>query len=476
MTKKKITVLVTGNFNILHPGHIRLFIAAKKICDYLIVGVFSDELIGKAAFIKERHRIEALQNNLLIDNVELISSSIEELILKIKPDIVLKGKEHENNYNIEKDVLALYGGKLLFGSGETVFSSTELLLNELNQQAKLKNNFEKDYRLRHSINSHNLEKLIHNFKNCKVAVIGDLIIDQYITCQALGMSQEDPTICVKPQDISTFIGGAGIVASHASSLGSTVHFLSVAGDDSLKDLAEKELKKNKVKAKIFIDNSRPTTLKKRYRAERKTLLRVNDFKQDSIPISIQNILINEFKRISSDLDLLIFSDFNYGCLPQELVDKIILIAKEKNLMIVADSQSSSQVGNIARFKNINLITPTEREARLSMRNNQAGLIVLLQELYSDAHPENTILKLGADGLLVFSKRDKDFLTDNLSAYNNNPVDVAGAGDSLLVVSSLVIAMGGSIWESALLGSLASAVQVSKVGNFPLKAQEIIDLI
>ena len=186
--------------------------------------------------------------------------------------------------------------------------------------------------------------------------------------------------------------------------------------------------------------------------------------------------LKEFKRVVDNLDLLIFSDFNYGCLPQKLVEQIILLAKQHKVVVVADSQSSSQIGNIARYKNMDLITPTETEARLSMRNNQSGLIVLLEELYADAKPENIILKLGSDGLLIFSRHQDAFLTDRLTAFNNNPVDVAGAGDSLLVISSLVTTLGGSIWEGAFLGSVAAAVQVNKIGNVPLKIQEITDLL
>ena len=260
---KKKKILITGNFNILHPGHIRLFIAAKKIGDHLTIGLISDELAGNAAYINQEYRIEPIQNSSLVDKVELIDTSVEDFIKKIKPDIVLKGKEHENGINIEKELLDTYGGKLIFGSGDTIFSSSDLLLNELKNQEKLNTNLESDYKNRHSINSQRLQELIHSFKDCKVAVIGDLIIDQYVSCQALGMSQEDPTICVKPLDTMSFIGGAGIVASHAASLGAKVHFISVAGNDDLKDYALTELKKNKVNTKIF-----PRYLKTNYSKEK----------------------------------------------------------------------------------------------------------------------------------------------------------------------------------------------------------------
>ena len=99
--KKQGKIVITGNFNILHPGHIRLFIAAKKIADHLTVGLISDRLSGDAAFIEESLRFEALQNNNLVDEVEIVTNSIEKFILSKKPDFVMKGKEHENEFNIE---------------------------------------------------------------------------------------------------------------------------------------------------------------------------------------------------------------------------------------------------------------------------------------------------------------------------------------------------------------------------------------
>jgi bifunctional ADP-heptose synthase (sugar kinase/adenylyltransferase) len=175
-------------------------------------------------------------------------------------------------------------------------------------------------------------------------------------------------------------------------------------------------------------------------------------------------------------DILVFSDFNYGCLPQSLVDKIILKAKLEGVIVAADSQSSSQVGNIARFKNANLITPTEREARISLRDQENGLVILSEKLRIESNAKNILLKLGEEGLMIHSDTygAGDWLTDQIEALNRAPRDVAGAGDSLLISSALALAAGGNIWEAAYIGSLAAAVQVGRVGNIPIKQEEILD--
>ena len=169
-----------------------------------------------------------------------------------------------------------------------------------------------------------------------------------------------------------------------------------------------------------------------------------------------------------------FSDFNYGCLPQSLVNQITDLCKKFGTMIVADSQSSSQTGNICRFKGMDLITPTEREARIATRNYEDGLIVLASHLKKESAAKNSFIKLGAEGLLIHTdKKNYKIHTDKIRALNSSPRDFVGAGDSMLITSAMIMAVGGSIWEAALVGSIASAIQVSRYGNIPIKLDEIL---
>ena len=319
-----------------------------------------------------------------------------------------------------------------------------------------------EYMSRHSIDINNLKGLIKGFSSLKVLVIGDLIIDEYITCEALGMSQEDPTIVVTPLDTTRFIGGAGIVAQHASGLGAQVEFVSVAGSDEARDYAQNAFKKSGVNAHLIVDESRPTTIKQKFRSKGKSLLRVNHLHQ------MQSIVLYRTK-LARSLNLLfkmliyLFSDFNYGCLPQLLVDELIKLANANDVMLAADSQSSSQIGDISRFRGVNLITPTEREARISSRNHEDGLVVLVQQLKKLSSTDNIFLKMGEEGMLIYSgdTNVNEILTDSISALNTSPRDVAGAGDSLLISGALTMTAGGSIWEAALIGSLAAAIQVGR---------------
>ena len=474
----KTTVLVSGAFNVLHPGHLRLLRFAKECGDQLIVAVNSDRIAMGGAYVPEDLRLEVVQSNNWVDEAFLIDEPIAQVIARLQPNIVVKGKEHETKFNPELSVLEVYGGRLIFSSGETVFSSIDLLRSEFLQSNSGVIELPTDYMKRHSISIERLLSLINSFSRLKVCVIGDLLVDEYITCEALGMSQEEPTLVVTPLDTTRFLGGAGIVAAHAAGLGASALFISVAGNDMHSTFARGALDQAGVTSHLLIDDSRPTPHKQRYRSKGKSLLRVNHLHQRSISVALQAQLQKQFEVIVSGIDLLVFSDFNYGCLPQALVHSLIGVANSQKVRLAADSQSSSQVGDISRFRGMDLITPTEREARISTRNHEEGIVVMAEQLRKQALANNILIKLGEEGVLVHAgETDPHFgLDDRISALNSAPKDSSGAGDSMLISSALTLASGGTIWEAACVGSLAAAIQVGRMGNIPLSAHELLQEI
>ena len=108
-----------------------------------------------------------------------------------------------------------------------------------------------------------------------------------------------------------------------------------------------------------------------------SIFRLNILRQLEIDEQQQNVIFSKLKKIIKKLDLIIFSDFNWF-FTSKISRKVIKLAKNKTYL-VADSQSSSQIGDIARFKNVNLITPTEHEAKVS-KNYDDGLVVLAEKL------------------------------------------------------------------------------------------------
>ena len=116
------------------------------------------------------------------------------------------------------------------------------------------------YLKQHEITLEALLETVADFNNLKVCVIGDLIVDEYISCTSLGMSQEDPSLVVSPFDSRRFLGGAGIVSAHASALGASSSLISIIGADEC-EISPKKLEEYGVQGLIEVDDSRPTTLK-----------------------------------------------------------------------------------------------------------------------------------------------------------------------------------------------------------------------
>ena len=468
----KRIVFVSGNFNTLHPGHLRLLQFASECGDFLVVGVNNNDTEG--VMVQEELRLDGVRIISFVDYAFILNAPLKVFIQQLKPQVVVRGKEHEGHFNAEQSLVEGYGGKFLYSSGEMRFSSVHLLKQEMLMPNLSSIIRPINFSDRHGFTMSDLRTTIDKFNGLRVTVLGDVIVDEYIDCDPLGMSQEDPTIVVTPIQSENFVGGAAIVAAHARNLGADVRFISVFGKDATAEFAHSKLLEYGVNVQLFEDDTRPTTLKQRFRAAGKTLLRVSHLRQHPISQKIINRVLNEVKAILPTTDILIFSDFNYGCLPQSLVDKVIDACRSQGVMMVGDSQSSSQVGDVSRFKDMMLLTPTEREARLSVGDFNSGLVGLSEKLQKKSRAKNIIVTLGTEGLLAHAAKNNNnqWLTDRLPALNIAPKDTAGAGDSLLACCSLSLAVGADLWQSMYLGSIAAACQVSRVGNIPLLPQDI----
>ena len=467
-------VFISGIFNTIHPGHARLFKYAHEQGDILVVGVLDDHL-APGAILDSKERLTAVSAISFINYSFVLQDFPEEFIASLRPATVVKGLEYRDQLNPEKAVVEGYGGRLLFSSGESLFSSLDLLRNEVLEVDHSAIRVSKEFLKRHDIEMSDLEARIQGIQKMRIAVIGDTIIDEYVTCDAVGLSREDPTVVVRPLYSRTFLGGAGIVSAHARSLGCQVNFFTVLGLDQNGKNALDFLSEYKVDVNAFHDDTRPTTHKKRFRAQDKTMLRVNTFSEIGISDLIQDEIFNALVNKDFSYDLIILSDFNYGILPQSLVNRITELALKNGIPIIADSQTSSQTGDISRYTNMSLITPTEQEVRVALRDSTSGLAQVASALMHKSSCKSLIVTLGSEGIFIQSKdRDrKNWLSDRLPAFNNLARDTAGAGDALLVAAGLAVASGASVWEAAYLGSIAAACQVSRIGNLPLTQNEMM---
>jgi len=465
--RKNKIIFISGNFNVIHPGHIRLFTFAKSIGGDLVVALFPDG--SENVYVPSMDRHASIRSLSLIKHSFILSASLLDVIKSLKPDIVLKGGEHASEHNPERAAVESYGGEIIFASGESWESYSTF--SDGGQANHFHLTHDINYLKRHDIKPARLKSIVRKFSDVNVLVLGDSIVDEYISVEPIGMSREDVSVVTTLVDSAQFLGGAGVVASQAASLGCNTTFFSMTGSDDLRNFICDELSRNNVSYKLLKDDTRPTTLKTRYQCQNKTLFRISKLRHHPINTQLVEDLFAQIEAALEGCDVLIFSDFSYGFLGEKLIRDVIRLSKKLGILIVADSQSSSQNGNICKFIGSNLITPTEYEARQALGNYSAGLSGLATTLTSKLGCDYALITLGKEGILIQDSK-YEFATDQIHSLNKYPINLSGAGDTLLVISALAMAVGASIWESAYLGSIGAGVKISTPGNTPISIEEI----
>jgi len=474
-------VLCHGHFNIIHPGHIRYLDYARQQCERLIVSIIGDTSflnLDRKHHFSEDERASGVASIQSVDQVVLLGEgNLNKLIQVLKPDVLVLGKEFENDLDNQISeavkLLKKQGGKILFHAGETHYASADLLRDDQTDlYEQHKKQFGKACR-RQKIKMEKLFECIDKFGDASLLVIGDTIVDQYVACDAIGMSAEAPVVVVRELDTREYAGGAAIVAMHASALGAKCRFLSVVGQDIHADTAAKELDRFNVKHTLIEDNSRPTTFKIRYLVDNQKMFRVSRLKEHSLSKQVEDKIIKELKLSASEINGVIISDFVYGVITPRILETISGLSTKYSLFVFGDLQCSSQVGNVSKFKNFDLICPTERESRIALASQTEGIEWVANNLMQRTNSRNLVMKLGGEGFIAYESASNGFInSQHFPALNINPVDVSGAGDSLLASLSVGLCSGSTLMQSAAIGVGMASLAVQQLGNIPISNQQL----
>ncbi|MGB2464264.1 MAG: PfkB family carbohydrate kinase, partial [Candidatus Puniceispirillaceae bacterium] len=234
--------------------------------------------------------------------------------------------------------------------------------------------------------------------------------------------------------------------------------------------ALQKLAEYNVQAEIILDRNRPTTFKTRYMAGKQKLFRVSRLMDTDINVELEDQLIQKIEELAPSLDNIIVSDFVYGVITDRVLAKLMEVTAQHNIQIFGDLQCSSQVGNVLKFKNFDMIFPTEKEARIAINNKDDGLEFVSQTVFERSQCNNLVIKLGANGLIAYSKTEGGFIeSEHFPALSINPVDVSGAGDSVLAAISTAITSGMNMLDAAALGCVVASCAVEMIGNCPIDA-------
>lgn len=478
--RQKKVILCHGVFDVVHPGHVRHLAYAKSKANTLIASVTADRFIKKGVYrphIPETLRALNLAafemvDYVLVDNHETPLENLSEL----KPDFFAKGFEYTSAgippaTQQEAELVEGYGGEMIFTPGDVVYSSSKfidlslpqvqieklLLLMQINQ-----------------ITFGDLRAVIPTLANFHIHVVGDTIVDVYTRTILIGGQIKTPTLSVLHQGQEKYIGGAGIVSQHLRATGARVTFSTVLGTDPMKNFVIEGLSQSGIDVRPIIDKNRPTTQKNAIIAGGYRLLKIDTLDNSPISDEIQQKLVSIIRKNKSAAT--IFSDFRHGIF-NRLSVPILSQAIPTGSLRVADSQVASRWGNITEFKDFDLITPNEREARFALANQDSGMGRLSSFLAEACGFKNLILKLGERGVFC-STHGQDVLTPAFSvdSFTNQVVDAVGAGDALLAYATLTLLGTKSLLKAAIIGSMAAACECEVDGNVPIQPAKVLDKI
>jgi rfaE bifunctional protein kinase chain/domain len=481
----KRVALCHGVFDVVHPGHIRHFLYVKSKAPVLVVSLTSDRFINKGNYRPHVPQDLRAINLAILEIVDYVviddhETPINEIQI-LEPDFFAKGYEYDvgNQKNLrteeEVSVVESYGGSMLFTPGDFVLSSSRFI-QDTPPNLKLE---KLDLLMSRSrVTFDDLRKTLANMNKCRVHVVGDLIVDSYTTCSLLGGQTKTPTLSVRYEDKKDLVGGAGIVAAHLSAAGAKTHFSCVTGEDDLGARAVSELRELDIHVQHFIDPNRPTTNKNAILVGDYRLIKIDTVDSSAIPRRILDSLIEDVR--NSKASSILFSDFRHGIFNKGSIPKLIK-AIPKTVLKVADSQVASRWGNILDFKNFDLITPNEREARFSLGDQDSSIRSLASSLFEKSGCRLLILKLGDRGIITSRSSDAATLEDYfvMDSFVDKLIDPVGAGDALLAYATLGLMVSSNQTIASILGNLAAAVECEVDGNVPVtptKLNQKIDQI
>jgi len=311
---------------------------------------------------------------------------------------------------------------------------------------------------------------ISNFDHCKVLVIGDLMLDEYVWGEVDRISPEAPVQVVSVQKEDYTLGGAGNVVNNLAVLGGKVSVCGVIGDAEYGDRLIRKFEELKVNITgIVRETGRVTTRKTRIIASHQHVLRIDRETKKEISAGTFERITSFIEENIPDMDVVLISDYGKGLLTNTLLKKIISVGRQHGKKILADPKGL----DFLRYAGVSLLTPNKKEAAIASGieiTDDETLFKAGYNILQKSGIENLLITCGKDGMVLFEP-DKSPL--KIRAEARQVFDVSGAGDTVLSVIGLGIASGRSFEESAHLANTAAGIVVGKVGTATVSKEELV---
>jgi D-glycero-beta-D-manno-heptose-7-phosphate kinase len=322
-----------------------------------------------------------------------------------------------------------------------------------------------------------IEALFASFNKLTVMVIGDVMIDAYIFGKVERISPEAPVPVVTVEKRQSRPGGAANVALNIKSLGARAILCSVIGNDLKGNEFIDILNHNGLPTHGIVQSkNRITTTKFRIIGNKTQMLRVDEEITDDLSRTEEQSLNKQIKTIldKEKIDVIIFQDYNKGILTKNIISQIIKLARSRNIPVAVDPKKK----NFMAYKQVNLFKPNLKELKeglgvvfdsLSIPETGKALAVLMEKLQA----EMVMVTLSEKGVLIGTKGlDREHTVYHIPAHLRNIADVSGAGDTVISVASLCLAMKLGAEDIASLSNLAGGLVCEEVGVVPIDKNKL----
>ena len=323
-----------------------------------------------------------------------------------------------------------------------------------------------------------LVNIVHRFSNRRILVVGDLVADQFIYGAISRVSREAPVFILQHEHTETTPGGAANCAANLASLGAAVSLIGTTGDDETGRALVQKLKHAGVDCSgIFVSGELKTTTKVRILAgqlhsTRQQVIRI-DYEGSALrDDEARNWLQEQAKQKAATADAVIISDYNYGVVDEAMATVIRQAVKPKKTPVVVDSRFE-----LSRFVDFASATPNEDEVENLVKhplNDQNTFEAAAETLREQLGLRALLVTRGSNGMVLFENGIAPLLIDAVGA--REPVDVTGAGDTVIATYTLALAADASFPDAARLANFAGGLVVMKRGTASLSGDELTESI
>ncbi|NOT46518.1 MAG: sugar kinase [Acidobacteria bacterium] len=311
------------------------------------------------------------------------------------------------------------------------------------------------------------------FPKKRIVIVGDLVADQFLHGTISRVSREAPVFILRHDETDTRAGAASNAAVNISSLGARPVLVGVLGDDENGRLLLERLQGEGVDCdNVAIDASRKTTTKVRvlagqHYAARQQVIRIDYESPASIAEGVRRQMLTSLEREADDADAIVISDYNYGVAGRDLFDLALNISKERSVPLLIDSRF-----RLNEFKGATTATPNQDEVEQLLGTGFSD--EECSKLREELGLQSLLVTCGNKGMLLF-ENDKPMVS--LPAVGpSEPVDVTGAGDTVIAAYALGLASGLTYPEAADVANHAGGIVVMKKGTAAVSLTELLESI